>query len=1197
MNILTDCIRADAEYRHLLSAVFEQRRSRNPLPIVIAGLCEGATDAAYAALAEDIRAKKGGNAPLLLVCSEEKECVRLTGLLRQFGLDAMFYMTRDLNFYNIVASHEYEHERLKVLSAILHGTVDVVVTTPDAALSYTIPANDFMSSVIKLEYDKTTVETEELERLLLNAGYVRAELVDAPGQFAQRGGIIDIYPPYAEVVDINGEKLFGSYPIRIELFGDEIDRMEVFDPATQRMTLTLDSVEIVPARELLLGEEKKKRLREAVETQWKKSRDERAKAEMLSELAALDGGLDLNFIDKYITLIYPERVCLLDYLSGLCCVMMRNTAACADRLKACAWHLEQTVEELLSNGTIAAKYTDYSRPAADFDVFCEQNPVLHFDSFGQGMSGKKLGAMFTFRTKHMVSYAENYALLCEDIEGYRKSRYKIFVLAENENSAKNVCGYLCDKGFSAVVEADIGDFTLSSLPSETVMIIWKQAIRGYELSSSKIVILSTNPDSRDMSAGASGRLRTSKKKKSAAERIMSYNDLNVGDFVVHEVHGIGQYMGIENITVDGVRSDYITIKYAGSDRLFLPADKLDSISKYIGAHSDDGLVKLSKFGGGEWTRSKARAKAAVKEMAKELIQLYAERMRRPGFAFPEDDDIQRDFEAAFGYDETESQLEAIEEIKKDMTSPVPMDRLLCGDVGFGKTEVALRAAYKAVLGGKQVAILVPTTILALQHYQTITSRTRGFSVNVDMISRFRTTKQQAQTLRKLKRGEVDIIIGTHRLISKDIEFRDLGLLIVDEEQRFGVAQKEKLKQMAGNVDVLTLSATPIPRTLNMAMGGIRDMSVLDEAPGDRLPVQTYVLEHDDIIVTEAIKRELRRGGQVFYLYNVVENIDRRAAALAKEIPEARITVAHGKMDKERLEDIWGEMLSGEIDILVCTTIIETGVDIPNANTLIVENSHRLGLSQLHQIRGRVGRSSRRAYAYFTFPRDKAVSEVATKRLEAIREYAEFGAGFKIALRDLEIRGAGNILGAEQHGHLDAIGYDLYIKLLNEAILEEKGEVVEKKIDTTISLKCDAFIPEKYVEYSSQRMALYKKIAAIETPEDRDDILDEMIDRFGDVPIQTQNLLTVALVRAMAIKCKITSVVEDGSEIKIYPAEFDVGIWADLSDEYKGRMRIIMSDTPGVKFSKKSGENTPKVLYTLFCKYYELAKAEQNEDKV
>ncbi len=1191
MNILTDCIRTDGEYKHLLRAIVEQRVAKNPLPIAAAGLCEGALDAIYAALSEDIAKVAKGKHPVLLVCPEEKECVRLVNLLRRFGLRAEFFITRDLNFYNIIASHEYEHERLKVLSAILCGEIDVVVTTPDAALSYTIPPERFISSMMKIEYDKTSIDTAEFAEKLLSSGYVRAELVDAAGQFAVRGGIIDIYPPSARFVDINGKQLIGSYPLRIELFGDEIDRMELFDAETQRMTVALDSAELIPAREILIDGETKKKLRDAVAAQFKKSNDERACSEMTGEIAAIDGGLDINFVDKYFTLVYPERTSLIDYLSSVTCVLMRNTSACYDRLKASEWHLAQTVEELLENGTIAPKYTDYSKPASAFDIFLEKNPTVHFDAFGQGMSGKKLAAMFTFRTKHMVSYSENYDLLCEDLEGYIKTGYRAIVMSENENSAKNLCGYLCDKGFSAMLEAETGEFTVENLPKKTVMVKWRQSIRGYELASAKIVVLSTNSDSRDGGLSGSGRLKTSRKKKSAAERIMSYNDLNVGDFVVHEIHGIGQYMGIENLTVDGVSRDYINIKYAGSDRLFLPTDKLDMISKYIGAHSDDGLVKLSKFGGGEWVRAKSRAKAAVKEMAKELIQLYAERMRRPGFAFPPDDDLQRDFEAAFEYDETAGQLEAVEDIKKDMMSSVPMDRLLCGDVGFGKTEVALRAAYKAVLGGKQVAILVPTTILALQHYQTVSSRTRGFSVNVDMISRFRTPKQQAQTLRKLKRGEVDIIIGTHRLISKDIEFKDLGLLIVDEEQRFGVAQKEKLKQIAGNVDVLTLSATPIPRTLNMAMGGIRDVSVLDEAPVDRLPVQTYVLEHDELIILEAIKRELRRGGQVFYLYNFVESIDSCAARLAKAIPEARITVAHGKMEKERLEDIWADMLSGNIDILVSTTIIETGVDIPNANTLIVEHAQRLGLSQLHQIRGRVGRSSRRAYAYFTFPKDKTVSEIATKRLEAIREYAEFGAGFKIALRDLEIRGAGNILGAEQHGHLDAVGYDLYIKLLNEAVLEERGEKIEEKIESTISLKCDAYIPEKYVSYSSQRMELYKKIANIETPEDKEDIIDEMIDRFGDIPAATQNLLTVALVRSAAVKCRISSVVEDGSEIKIYPVELDIGVWSDLAFEYKGRLSVTMAETPYLRLRKHSGENVPELLYSLFTRYIELASAE------
>ncbi len=1180
MNVLTDCIRKDREYGELLKAIIASKTARTALPLLVSGLCDGATDAVYSSLIEDIKEKD--RRPVLIICSEEKECVRVKQMLRHFGYRAAFYIGRDLTFYNITASHEYEHERLKVLSGLLDNVWDAVVTTPDAALSYTISPERLMTCNMKIEYGKTEIDPSALSERLVRAGYVRVEMVEAAGQFALRGGIVDVYPAFATFTDIDGQVSSGAYPFRIELFGDEIDRMEIFDASTQRMTVTLDKVEFSPARELLIDDGKRIELRDAIEAWRTKSKDSVAKEEMTAELMAIDAGTDINFADKYITLIYPERSCLLDYFSARSTVFVRNTTAVLDRAKASEWHLNQTVEELLRSGTIAPKYTDYSKPQAVLDVFLSNSTALHFDSLGQGMSGK-LGGLFTFRTKHMVSYCENLELLCDDLEGYRKSGYRIILTAENEAAAKNLCTLLRDRGFVAVIEASEG----GELMDGAITVVWKHFIRGYELTSPKIAVISTSPESRDGTPYVAGGFKKRKKKKSGTETILSYNDLEVGDFVVHEIHGIGQYMGIENLTVDGVSRDYINIRYAGSDRLFLPVDKLDMVSKYIGAHSDDGLLKLSRFGGGEWNRAKSRAKAAAKDIAKDLIKLYAERSRRPGFAFPEDDDLQADFEAAFEFDETEGQLDAIADIKEDMIKPVPMDRILCGDVGFGKTEVAMRAAYKAVLGGKQVAILVPTTLLALQHFQTLTSRMRAFSVNVDMISRFRTPKQQAQSLRRLKRGDTDIIVGTHRLVSKDIEFKDLGLLIIDEEQRFGVAQKEKLKQLTGNVDVLTLTATPIPRTLNMAMGGIRDISVLDEAPVDRLPVQTYVLEYDELILIEAIRRELRRGGQVFYLYNFVDSIDRCAAKLAAAIPEARITVAHGKMDKEQLEDIWGEMLAGEIDVLVCTTIIETGVDIPNANTLIVENSQRLGLSQLHQIRGRVGRSSRRAYAYFTYPRDKTVNEIATKRLEAIRDYAEFGAGFKIAIRDMEIRGAGNLLGSEQHGHLDAVGYELYIKLLNEAVLEERGEKVPEKLECTVTLRCDAFIPDKYVPYSAQRMGLYKRIAMIETPEDRDDIIDELIDRYGDLPKQTMNLLSAALVRAAAKRCEITTIIEEQSEIKIHPHIFDFEVWSELADMYRGRIRVVMSESPTVVFKKHKDDNVLDMLYVLFCKYYEI----------
>ena len=1189
MNILTDSLRSDGEYLQLLKALADSKRANRAAPIAVTGLCEGATDVCYAALLEDLKRSCGGTS--LLICPDEKECVRLKAFLCQFGIDVGFYMSRDLTFYNITASHEYEHERLNVLTGILGGTLDAVVTTPDAALGYTIPSDILISGMVSVNYEGTTIDPSEFAKKLVSIGYVRTELVDAPGQFALRGGIIDVYPPSARYTDIDGNLINDVKPFRIELFGDEIDRMETFDPESQRMLCSLDKIEFSPARELLADGEKVVEIRDAIESRINKSRDERAISEMRSELLAIDSGSELNFLDKYITLIYPERVCLLDYFGGKSTVLVKGTVACMERIKSSEWHINQTVTELLEGGTISAKYVDYSKNQTDFEAFISSGCVVYFESLGQGLTGKKLGGLFTFHTKHMVSYYDNLDLLCEDIGTYNKTGYKIIITAENKTAANTLCEVLEDRGIRALVETENGEFTVKQMPKSIILVRYKQYAKGFELAVPKIAALTTCPESREGTLSTSGIVRKKRKKRSGTETILSYNDLEIGDYVVHEVHGIGQYMGIENLTVDGVSRDYINIHYAGSDRLFLPVDKLDMVSKYIGAHADDGMVRLSKFGGTEWGRAKAKAKAAVKDIAKDLIQLYAERSRKPGYAFPEDDDMQADFEAAFEYEETECQLDAVADIKKDMTSSVPMDRLLCGDVGFGKTEVAMRAAYKAVLGGKQVAVLVPTTILALQHYQTFTSRMRNTPVTVDMISRFRTPKQQAQSIRNLRNGSTDIIIGTHRLVSKDIEFKDLGLLIIDEEQRFGVTHKERLKQLSGNIDVLTLTATPIPRTLNMAMGGIRDISVLDEAPGDRLPVQTYVLEHDELIIIEAIRRELRRGGQVFYLYNFVESIDGCAARLHKAIPEARITVAHGKMDKEQLEDIWEDMINGDIDILVSTTIIETGIDVPNANTLIVENAQRLGLSQLHQIRGRVGRSARRAYAYFTYPANRVVNEIATKRLEAIRDYAEFGAGFKIAIRDLEIRGAGNILGAQQHGHLDAVGYELYIKLLNEAVLEERGEKLPERVECTVTLNCDAFIPEKYVQYPAQRMGLYKKIAAIEYESDKEDVLDEMIDRYGEAPKQALNLLTIALVRASARRCGVTSIVEEQTLVKIKQNELDFMIWHQLSGEFRGRLRLGGGDTPSVNFRKQSGDNIPEILLQLFDRYAQIMKEE------
>ncbi len=1186
-HILLDALRQDGEYRQLLRTVQRDFTGNKPLPVLASGLCEGAADLLLTAALYDT-ARERRNAPALILCPEEKDCLRITSLLEHFGLRAAFYMNRDLTFYNITASHEYEHERLYVLSGLLDGSLDAVVTTPDAALGYTIPPALLSQSRISLT-DADAVDPAALALRLLAAGYTRVDLVDSPGQFALRGGIIDIYPPYGSFTDGDGGTVTGAHAFRMELFGDEIDRMGLFETDSQRLTSSVKDAVLMPARELLTHTEALTRIKTALSSRLKKTDDPKAKETLQKELfavkSALSDGGTLHFADKYISLIYPEKNSLLDYFPTRTLVSIRSTNAVEDRLKASRWHLDQTVVELLEGGTISSKYTDYAKLPVALESFCDQNVTLHIDSIAHRISDRPLAGLFGFRTRQTVSYADNEILFLEDLNGYVQGGYRSLVLCENDVSLHATRELLRDRGF-VVVE---GEKLLTQDGGGCVTLLSRETVAGFELFVPKIAVLSVNPEGRSGSLAMSGKNPLRKRKKKNAKSILSYAELEVGDFVVHESYGIGRYTGIETLTCEGVTRDYVGIQYAGSDKLFLPVEKLDKVSKYIGAHADDGLVKLSKMGGEAWNKSKNRAKAAAKDMARELIKLYAARLRLPGHAFPPDDRYQKEFEDAFEYDETESQLQAANEIKGDMMRAVPMDRLLCGDVGYGKTEVALRAAYKAVMGGKQVAILVPTTLLALQHYQTIISRMRAFAVNVDMLSRFRTPKQQSATLRRVERGEVDILVGTHRILSKDIRFHDLGLLIIDEEQRFGVAQKEKLKQISEGVDVLSLSATPIPRTLNMAMGGIRDISILDDAPGDRLPIQTYVLEEDDLIIEEAIRRELRRGGQVFYLHNTVETIDPLAAKLSRMMPEARITVAHGKMDKEDLERIWEEMLSGRIDILVCTTIIETGVDIPNANTLIVSNAHRLGLSQLHQIRGRIGRSSRRAYAYFTYPPYKSITEIAQKRLEAIREYAEFGAGFKIALRDMEIRGAGNLLGSQQHGHLDAIGYDLYIKLLNQAVLEEKGQAPAPEVECSISLNYDASIPERYVPYPAQRMALYKKIALIGSLQDLSDVTDELLDRYGDLPRATENLLMIALIHTLGVRAGMTAVRQSGNEIHIHPVALDLDAWSEMTALYPGKLRMVGSSDMHLCLRVSKGDDVLSMIYKLFEKYLEFVQ--------
>ncbi len=1179
MKLLQESIRCERDYAAYAETLRHGFASR-PKPIIISGLSAGAAYAFYAATVDD--AKAAGAALTLFFTADETEGRRLNRYLQSVDKNSRFYPARELVFHNITASHDSEHERLSVLSAIAKGELDAVVTTPDAALGYTVSPERLRLCTTTLAVGEE-IDRDDLARQLTEAGYVRVDMVDGVGHYSMRGDIVDVYPASTELFPM---------PYRIELFGDEIDRICVFDPSTQRATESVTEVTFLPVREFYASGDVRIKIADTAGKLAAKAKTENARDILRSEREAAEAGLPMYFSDKYLVLFDDRRYCLFDYVESRVAVVSIESNNIKKRLEGFFAIHDGDVKTLLSDGMISPDLADYTCREDSFEVFTAENVHVICNTFSSaGLSGRSVAGIYGFGVRRGVNYNGNIALLREDIITFMRGSYRIAVLCASEAAAELTLSAIVDDGLPAV---KLGDVDPGEMKPGVTYVTWGPDTEGYELPTQRFALLSftAEPDA----APKKRRIKNDKRKDSNTKKLLSYNDLNTGDYVVHAAYGIGQYLGLENLTIDGVCRDYVKIKYAGADLLYLPTDQLDLVSKYIGAHSDDGALKLSKMGGADWARAKSRAKTAAKDMAKELIALYAARKRAKGFAFSADDDYQQSFEASFDYEETDAQRAAIQDIKSDMQSPWPMDRLLCGDVGYGKTEVALRAAFKAILDGKQVAFLVPTTILAFQHYNTASARMRPYPVTVEMLSRFRTKEQQAEILRRLRRGEIDMIVGTHRIISKDIKFRDLGLLIIDEEQRFGVAQKEKLKEMAVGVDILTLTATPIPRTLNMAMNGIKDMSLLDEAPGNRLPVQTYVLEHDDIVIEEAIRRELRRGGQVFYLYNRIDSIHLVAARLGKQFPEARIVTAHGQMDREQLEEIWQSLIDGEIDVLVCTTIIETGVDVPNANTLIIEDADRLGLAQLHQIRGRVGRSGRRAYAYFTYRRGKALSEISMKRLDAIREYTEFGAGFRVALRDMEIRGAGNLLGAQQHGHLDAVGYDLYVKILENAVLEEKGiPAPPPPPDCTVDIKIDAYLPKSYVHSAAHRMEMYKKIARIENREDMDDIYDELCDRFGEVPAAAMNLLSIAEIRGLGRSIGILAIEEREGTLNIKPMSPELAVWAGLDGvcrQLGARLRVVSATVPYLSITMKPAAKPIKVAHEVLKKYAELKKSAQ-----
>lgn len=1044
------------------------------------------------------------------------------------------------------ASREYEQIRLGILTRILTGHAKVVVASIEACLQHTIPPNELKNRSFLISKDKSYA-LDDLAKKLIRSGYENRVQVEGICQYCIRGGIIDIFPPNYES------------PIRIEFWGDEIDTMSFFDIQTQRRTTDVDNISITPANAVLFDnmQDLSNKLSELIG----KTKSEKAKAVFKSDLDKLNSKILLNSLDKYMTLCYDTPATIFNYYDNALFIVSEYSQI-KEQEKTYQWQQQEDIKQLLEEGELTNALCDFDDTFPMFVNKLQKQPCAFMDTFAHTNNDIKFKDLISLNPIQTSSTGCEIKLLCEDIRPLIEDGYAVTVLAGTQKAASALCHDLKKAGLPC-------DFAKDSnkISYRKVTVIANTLTSGMEYPEIKVSIITTGRQ-------ADSKRRFERFKKGKALRNLT--DLSRGDLVVHVAHGIGIFDGITKLDMQGITKDYIKINYNGSDTLFVPVTQLDLVSKYIGP-KDDGKVKLNKLHSIEWQKTRTRVKQAVTDMADELILLYAKRMEAKGFAFSSDTEWQKDFEQRFPYVETDDQLRCVEEIKADMEKATPMDRVLCGDVGFGKTEVAMRACFKSVMDSKQCAILCPTTILAWQHFQSFKSRFEGFPIKIEVLSRFRTPKQQTAILQKLKEGRIDIIIGTHRLVQKDIKFKDLGLAIVDEEQRFGVKHKEHFKEMFTDVDMLTLSATPIPRTLNMAISGIRDMSTIEQAPQDRHPVQSYVLEHDNLIIADAIKKELRRCGQVYYIHNRVETIDLCATRINNAVPEARIAVAHGQMDEKEITEIWRQLIEHEIDVLVCTTIIETGVDVANCNTLVIENSDRMGLSQLYQLRGRVGRSNRRAYAYFTFTRGKVLTEIANKRLSAIREFTKFGSGFRIAMRDLEIRGAGNILGARQHGHMEAVGYDMYLRLLSEAISLKKGEPVSNQtFECLIDLRLDAHIPEDYIEDTSNRIDIYRRIASIKSSDDSLDVTDELIDRFGEPPKSVLSLVDVALVRNTLATFGFEEISEKPNGILLYPNHLDMELAQKLISSLKNRVLVNAGKRPYIQIK----QNNNGVISTL-----------------
>ena len=1127
----------------------------------------------------------------LVVTYDDTRAKEIYDDLRSFTSRVWLYPAKDLLFYSAdIHGNLMARQRIAVLRRLMEDREGVVVTTMDGLMDHLLPLKYLREQSITVESGQV-IDLDVWKERLIAMGYERVAQVDGMGQFSIRGGIVDIFPLTEEV------------PVRIELWDDEVDSIRTFDLESQRSVEQLENITIYPAAEVVLSADQLaagiRRLEKEEKTYEKALREQHKPEEahrihtIIGELrSGLDEGWRIGGLDAYIRYFCPDTVSFLEYFpQGESVIFLDEPARLKEKGETVELEFRESMVHRLEKGYLLPGQTELLYPAAEILARMQKPYAVMLTGLDQKLPGMKVNQKFSIDVKNVNSYQNSFEILIKDLTRWKKEGYRVILLSASRTRASRLASDLREydlraycpdgregesgnAGGEGAGSADTGNpgavnTSVRKVRPGEILVTYGNLHRGFEYPLLKFVFITEG----DM-FGVEKKRKRRKKTNYQGKAIQSFTELSVGDYVVHEEHGLGIYKGIEKVERDKVIKDYIKIEYGDGGNLYLPATRLESIQKYAGAEAKK--PKLNKLGGTEWNKTKTRVRGAVQEIAKDLVKLYAARQEKAGFQYGTDTVWQREFEELFPYDETDDQMDAIDAVKKDMESRRIMDRLICGDVGYGKTEVALRAAFKAVQDSKQVVYLVPTTILAQQHYNTFVQRMKDFPVRVDMLSRFCTPARQKRTLEDLRKGMVDIVIGTHRVLSKDMQFKDLGLLIIDEEQRFGVAHKEKIKHLKENVDVLTLTATPIPRTLHMSLAGIRDMSVLEEPPVDRTPIQTYVMEYNEEMVREAINRELARNGQVYYVYNRVTDIDEVAGRVQALVPDAVVTFAHGQMREHELERIMADFINGEIDVLVSTTIIETGLDISNANTMIIHDADRMGLSQLYQLRGRVGRSNRTSYAFLMYKRDKLLREEAEKRLQAIREFTELGSGIKIAMRDLEIRGAGNVLGAEQHGHMEAVGYDLYCKMLNQAVLALKGETLEEdSYDTVVECDIDAYIPGRYIKNEYQKLDIYKRISAIETEEEYMDMQDELMDRFGDIPRSVENLLKIASIRALAHQAYVTEVVINRQEVRLtmyQKAKLQVDKIPDMVRSYKGDLKLVPGDVPSFHYIDRRNKN-------------------------